>query len=624
VTCLSLPGPSALLDSDLPQRWQQRERFTILQTGFGAGLNFLATWACWQNDPLACARLHFVALAPQPLELAALRENHRHAGLDATLQALAQQLCEQWPVLLQGTQRLEFAAGRVVLTLVIGELSKTLPAVVLRADAVYLDELTQASTACEPFVLRGLSRLAAHGATLTAATLDASLREHLSECGFAIAAVPPDDAGRTVARFAPRFRVRRHEPPAPFTETCVGAARDAIVIGAGLAGCALVERLAARGWQVTLVERQAAAAQEASGNPAGVFHPIVTPDDSFAARLSRSGFLYALRYWASLHARNPSFEWQPAGLFVAAQSASEFAAMRATLERLALPHSYVELLSREQAALRTGVAPAYGGWLYASGGWVDPVGLCEAQLHAAGERLVRCFNQVAQRLERRDGRWHVIGRSGASIASAAVVVVANATEAQRLLGLRHLPLTAIRGQVTFLPDGPDPVHLSPHLPLIGDGYLVRLKNGLLMTGATYDLNDPDPSLRLNSQRENLDRLARLAPAAQAQFETASLAGRVGFRCVTSDRMPVIGPVAHESTTLAQAHALTGAHLADLPRQAGLYAAVAYGSRGLIWSALGAELIASQLDGEPWPIDRRLADGVDPARFLLRSLRQTSR
>jgi tRNA 5-methylaminomethyl-2-thiouridine biosynthesis bifunctional protein len=42
---------------------------------------------------------------------------------------------------------------------------------------------------------------------------------------------------------------------------------------------------------------------------------------------------------------------------------------------------------------------------------------------------------------------------------------------------------------------------------------------------------------------------------------------------------------------------------------------------LTWAALGAELIASQLDGEPWPVDRKLADGVDPARFLLRVLRQ---
>src|SRR5437879_8729196 len=61
--------------------------------------------------------------------------------------------------------------------------------------------------------------------------------------------------------------------------------RNALVIGAGLAGAAICERLCARGWQVRLMERHAIPAQEASGNHAGSFHPLVTPDDSVFARL---------------------------------------------------------------------------------------------------------------------------------------------------------------------------------------------------------------------------------------------------------------------------------------------------------------------------------------------------
>jgi tRNA 5-methylaminomethyl-2-thiouridine biosynthesis bifunctional protein len=36
--------------------------------------------------------------------------------------------------------------------------------------------------------------------------------------------------------------------------------------------------------------------------------------------------------------------------------------------------------------------------------------------------------------------------------------------------------------------------------------------------------------------------------------------------------------------------------------------------------LGAELIASLIEGEPLPLEARLADAVDPARFLLRAMR----
>src|SRR5450759_3152840 len=33
--------------NDLPQRWRDRPALTILETGFGLGLNFLATWQQW-------------------------------------------------------------------------------------------------------------------------------------------------------------------------------------------------------------------------------------------------------------------------------------------------------------------------------------------------------------------------------------------------------------------------------------------------------------------------------------------------------------------------------------------------------------------------------------------------
>ncbi|MCD4543099.1 bifunctional tRNA (5-methylaminomethyl-2-thiouridine)(34)-methyltransferase MnmD/FAD-dependent 5-carboxymethylaminomethyl-2-thiouridine(34) oxidoreductase MnmC, partial [Burkholderia pseudomallei] len=69
-----------------------------------------------------------------------------------------------------------------------------------------------------------------------------------------------------------------------------------------------------------------------------------------------------------------------------------------------------------------------------------------------------------------------------------------------------------------------------------------------------------------------------------------------------------------------AAALTGARLRDVPRATGLYGAFGYGSRGLVWAALGAELIAAQIDGEPWPLERELAEAIDPARFLVRALR----
>ena len=67
-----------------------------------------------------------------------------------------------------------------------------------------------------------------------------------------------------------------------------------MVVGAGLAGAAVCERLCARGWEVDAHEKHAEPAMEASGNHAGAFHPVATPDDSVFARLTRAGFLLLL------------------------------------------------------------------------------------------------------------------------------------------------------------------------------------------------------------------------------------------------------------------------------------------------------------------------------------------
>src|SRR5213078_4599049 len=48
--------------NSLPARWRDRSSFTIVETGFGIGLNFLAAWHAWRADPTRPARLHFVSI----------------------------------------------------------------------------------------------------------------------------------------------------------------------------------------------------------------------------------------------------------------------------------------------------------------------------------------------------------------------------------------------------------------------------------------------------------------------------------------------------------------------------------------------------------------------------------
>jgi tRNA 5-methylaminomethyl-2-thiouridine biosynthesis bifunctional protein len=261
------------------------------------------------------------------------------------------------------------------------------------------------------------------------------------------------------------------------------------------------------------------------------------------------------------------------------------------------------------AALRQRVA---GGWWFPSAGWLHPAAVCEAMLHACGARLQIMYRRRAARLVQGGGVWDVLDAQGTSIARAPTVILANGVQAMQFAQAAHLPLTAIRGQVTHLPAQ------AADLPFVvcGDAYLTPAAHGLASLGASYDA-DADASLRLSSHQDNVRRLQQMLPDWQAPSDLAALGGRVGFRCVTADRLPLAGALPDP----ARLDGSADARLPEMPRLPGLYGLLGYGSRGLIWSPLAAELLAAQLNDEPLPLPRNLAALLDPARFALKRRRR---
>ena len=59
----------------------------------------------------------------------------------------------------------------------------------------------------------------------------------------------------------------------------------------------------------------------------------------------------------------------------------------------------------------------------------------------------------------------------------------------------------------------------------------------------------------------------------------------------------------------------------LPTLPGLYGHFALGSRGLLWSMLGAEVLAAMIDGGASPLEGDLLQAIDPSRFVRQRLRR---
>jgi tRNA 5-methylaminomethyl-2-thiouridine biosynthesis bifunctional protein len=540
-----------LQGNGLPERWANRERFVILETGFGFGLNFLVTLQAWRRDPRRCRRLHYVAIERHPFALPDLQLLHENYP---ELKQEAAELHSIWPILVSGGHRAEL--GDVVLTLFFADV-KVARDLRLAADALYLDGFApdRNPDMWSPQLMRALSRLCARDATAATWSVAAPVRRALEQTGFAVEKRP--GFGHKKEMLVAKVLKGRDNPSK--------GERSATVIGAGLAGAAVCERLCARGWEVTLHERNAAAAPEASARLAGVFHPIVTPDDSHFARLTRAGFFTALSKWKNFS----ELRWDPCGVLQLARDEKEDASQRKAVA--GLPPDYAQYVTREEASAHAGVPVSAGGVWFPGSGWIQPRSLVEAQLDACGAQLQRRFSSEIS-----------------SLPENGLVILANSLDAPNLHPVPDLRLRRVRGQVTYVPAGR---FEAPHVVVLRGGMVLPPVDGLCTVGATFDIDDDDPAPRADSEAGNLERLAKiLGVAVKGPFEN-----RVGFRAVTPDRLPVAGRIADD-----------------------VYGAFAYGSRGLVWAALAAEIIASELEGEPLPVEGTLADALAPDRFRKRA------
>ncbi len=274
---------------------------------------------------------------------------------------------------------------------------------------------------------------------------------------------------------------------------------------------------------------------------------------------------------------------------------------------------------RRRPARRCGLPVQHPAWFFAGGGWVHPAGLAASWLRRAGTMSEFAGSRPVQRIRQTQGLWQLLDAQGRLIDSSATLILANAIDALRLLGMSDAPVVAVRGQLSVLDqadDAPPAQGWHPGCLFPATVTCCPPIDGTLLFGATAQPGDDDARVRAEDHLHNLQRLRRLVPGSVPELQPDRLQGRVGWRCVSSDRLPLIGAAPGPLTAPAQ-------RLSQVPRQSGLYVFTALGSRGVGWAALGAQVLAAMIAGGPVPLGTPLVDAIDPARFALRRARRAA-
>lgn len=597
-------------------------RLVIGETGFGTGLNFLCAWQLFEACATPGARLQFVSVEKYPLNPPDLE---RSLSLWPELKTFADQLLDQYLAIHPGFQRLVFDNGRVTLTLLIGDALGMLPQLDGQIDAWFLDGFAPSKNPemWTPELFAELARLAAPGSTLGTFTSTGWVRRALNAAGFKMKRVP--GIGHKWEVLKGTFIGWPQDVPAPSLARPWFARPDlpqgerkALVIGAGLAGCATAESLAARGWQVSLLERHEAPAQEASGNPQGVLYLKLSAHGTALSQLILSGFGHTRR---RLERLQRGVDWADCGVLQLAFDEKE--GERQMHLAQAFSPELLHVLTQAEAEAKAGVGVRSGGLFYPEGGWVHPPALCRQQTNGANIRLM-AHNDVLE-LRHEGDAWQAWDGERL-LDSAPVVVLAGAAEIKRFPASADLPLKRIRGQITRLRE--TGASQSLNTVVCAEGYVAPARLGEHTLGASFDFNSDDLTPTVAEHLGNLELLREISTDLSKRLQADALpveqlSGRAAFRCTSPDYLPIVGPLADRGAFL-EAYAVLRKDARQVPQTEcpwldGLYVNSGHGSRGLITAPLSGELIAAWLDNEPLPLPRNVAEACHPNRFVLRSL-----
>jgi len=587
--------------NQLIQRWEVlgKANFTIAETGFGTGLNFLCAWKAWLESAPNDATLHFISFEKYPLDIEDMR---KATMLWPELNDIAVRLLAVYQPSKQGLNEITLDHGRVKLSLIVADVLEAITYLNTEVDAWFLDGFSPSKNPemWQPVLFKNMARLANCNTTFSTFTSAGIVRRGLEAAGFRVKKVP--GYGRKREMLTGQFT-----HPAPPASILPSNEKRAIVIGGGIAGTSSSYALASRGWQVSLIERQAALAQEASGNPLGVLYPRLTAHDTNLNRMALYGYLHTNQLLKKLGLGEQ--DYQACGLLQLAFNQREIERQAGILSQK-LPAGMMRQVDASEASTIAGVSLEHGGLYLPEAGWVSPPALCDSL--AIHDNIQVKLHQTAIELRRSGGLWQAWS-DHKLLAEASVVIITSANETMRFAQSSHCLLEPVRGQITLA----EPTEQSRQLKTVicTEAYISPLRQGIHCMGATFSNGDTTLDIRETDHQANLALVKKMSSDLSG---LAAMNGRAALRCASPDYLPLAGRLL-DSGLLKASPPRHNADPSTLPWLAGLYVNAGHGSKGLITAPLCAEIIACALNNEPAPVDDTLMAALDPNRFLLREM-----
>lgn len=608
---------------ELPQEVQSI--FNIAETGFGTGLNFLLTWKLWEQYAPENASLHYFSCEKHPLKRDDLI---RSLKLWPELSTYADQFINCYPILTPGYHSLSFANGRIKLTLMLGDVLDCFEQLLICGDSTLEDQLR--SGFIDAWYLDGFSPkkneqmwseslialialLSQENTTLATYTAAALVKSRLRKAGFVLEKKKGFGPKRHMvsAHFKKiaGITIKKRTTPWHCAKPVRSARNNALIVGAGLAGCFTANSLARRGWKVTLIEELNQPGCGGSANQQAVLFPKLSAYKSPLTQFMLMAFLFSSGYYREILEQFKI--GQLSGSLLLAHNKKEEIAQQSLAEWLAYYPELGVLVDKEEASGLSGLRLDKSGLYIPLSGWLNSPDLCRLLVDNKNISLVS--NTSVDSIFYNGIEWEV------NDYEAPVLILANGYQVSRFKETEHLPVKAIRGQMSSIAATQKSIQLK--IPLCADGHVLPAKHGVHRFGATYELGNALAEIKAEDDEINHFKLTQMT--VESLWSEQILDHWAGVRATTPDYLPLVGPVAKSTAFMTQYSRLQSNAKRWIPEipsyYSGLYVCAGFGSRGLTTIPLCGEWLASLINGELPCLPRNLVQALSPARFLRKKI-----
>ena len=609
-----------LKHNNLPNAFLKRSTFTIAETGFGTGLNFFVTAKLWQKYHQPDAHLYYFSVEKHPISHVDLYKIYKTWP---QYQLISQTLLEQYPGAVPGFHHIQFKDLNITLILMIGDVADVLRKMLTKADAWYLDGFAPSKNAdmwsTEVFEL--VSALSHQGTSFATFTAAGFVRRNLQVAGFNVKKSAGFGKKREMLYGCVEQPGSSQNLPPWFSLTSIGKTQNqkqkkyVAIIGGGIAGLTCAKALAEKHIDCIIVESGSELAIGASGNPAGIVLPKINTDVDAISQYYMSCFESAITCYLELQQDFPDLQWRQSGVLqlLSKEKLDKYASLN-------LPESLLRIVDDKEASELAGLEINQSALYFPQAGSINPRQLCSVIADSCGDYLKTIFNTSVKNIAKYNDQWVLKNGNGAEICRSDVVIVANGHVATELLQTNVFTLEPSRGQLSYVPVSEKSKLLKSSV--CAEGYIIPPTNDMHVVGASYGGKSVEPSLPEHIANINQVNkfLVDIFPTQENSYE-----GRVSFRAVTQDHLPLVGPVINEHFYRQCYHNLHEGKPQKSYQKAeyidGLFVSAGHGSRGLVTCVNSARYLAALITGSDLAESADNVAMVHPGRFLIRAFRR---